>query len=63
MCFTYDLIEQTTKDKYVYVHKWDKDDLVMWDNRQTMHRVRHFDDFSEKRGIRRTTVFGESKLI
>ena len=43
--------------KYVYAHKWQPVDLVMWDNRQTMHRVRRFDE-THPRDMRRTTVAG-----
>ena len=63
MCLIDDLIEHATNSKYVYVHKWKKNDVVMWDNRQTMHRVRHFDDTIEYRDMRRTTVLGEERLI
>ncbi len=63
MCFINDLIEYSTSSEFVYVHKWQKNDLLMWDNRQTMHRVRHFDDTKEYRDMRRTTVLGEEKLI
>ena len=35
-----DLIEHATQREFVYTHKWRVDDLVMWDNRQTMHRAR-----------------------
>ncbi len=63
MCLIDDLIEYATKSKFVYVHKWKQNDIVMWDNRQTMHRVRHFDDTKEYRDMRRTTVLGEEKLI
>ena len=63
MCFIDDLIEYATSSEFVYIHKWKKNDLVMWDNRQTMHRVRHFDDTKEVRDMRRTTVLGEEKLI
>ena len=63
MCLIDDLIEHATNSKYVYVHKWEKNDVVMWDNRQTMHRVRHFDDTIEYRDMRRTTVLGEERLI
>src|SRR3954471_4046552 len=34
-----DLTEHATQPEFVYVHKWTLHDLVMWDNRQTMHRV------------------------
>jgi alpha-ketoglutarate-dependent 2,4-dichlorophenoxyacetate dioxygenase len=54
-----DLIEHATQPQFVYSHKWRQYDLVMWDNRQTMHRVRRFDD-SLVRDMRRTTVAGEA---
>ncbi len=63
MCFVDDLIEFSTKPKFVYVHKWKKNDLIMWDNRQTMHRVRAFNDTKNYRDMRRTTVLGEEKLL
>ena len=52
-----ELSEHATQDAFVYAHKWQVGDLVMWDNRQTMHRVRRFaDDTVEKRDMRRTTL-------
>ena len=63
MCFVDDLIEYATQKKFKYVHKWNVNDLVMWDNRQTMHRVRSFDDVNETRDMRRTTIEGEGALI
>ncbi len=63
MCFINDLIEYSTSAEFVYVHKWKKNDLIMWDNRQTMHRVKDFDDTKEFRDMRRTTVLGDEKLI
>ena len=38
-----DLTEHATQPEFVYIHKWTLHDLVMWDNRQTMHRVRRYD--------------------
>jgi alpha-ketoglutarate-dependent 2,4-dichlorophenoxyacetate dioxygenase len=57
--FLRDLIEHATQRELVYVHRWRQYDLVMWDNRQTMHRVRRFDE-SQPRDMRRTTVAGEA---
>ena len=37
--FLRDLVEHATQPRFVYSHKWRQWDLVMWDNRQTMHRV------------------------
>ena len=63
MCFIDDLIEYATQSKFKYIHEWSKNDLIIWDNRQTMHRARAYDDLKENRDMRRTTVLGEEKLI
>jgi len=52
-----DLTEHATQPQFVYVHQWTLHDLVMWDNRQTMHRVRRYDE-AQPRDMRRTTVAG-----
>jgi alpha-ketoglutarate-dependent 2,4-dichlorophenoxyacetate dioxygenase len=57
--FLRDLNEHATRPERVYAHKWRPFDLVMWDNRQTMHRVRRFDE-SVPRDMRRTTVAGDA---
>lgn len=54
-----DLAEHATHPRFVYAHKWRQWDIVMWDNRQTMHRVRRFDE-TEPRDMRRTTVAGDT---
>jgi len=54
-----DLTEHATQPKYVYAHKWQLGDFVMWDNRQVMHRVRRYDS-SQPRDMRRTTVAGNA---
>ena len=56
--FLRDLNEHATQRELVYVHRWRQYDLVVWDNRQTMHRVRRFDE-TQPRDMRRTTVAGE----
>lgn len=53
--FIRDLIEHATKPDAIYVHQWQPYDLLMWDNRQTMHRVRRF-DATQVRDMRRTTL-------
>src|SRR5882757_9827472 len=57
-----DLTEHATQPQFVHVHQWRQYDLVIWDNRQTMHRVRRFDD-SEIRDMRRTTVAGDAPTV
>ena len=41
--FLRDLTEHATQREFVYSHSWGPYDLVMWDNRTTMHRARRFD--------------------
>ena len=60
--FLRDLNEHATQREFVYVHRWRCYDLVIWDNRQTMHRVRRFDE-SQPRDMRRTTVAGEAMTV
>jgi alpha-ketoglutarate-dependent 2,4-dichlorophenoxyacetate dioxygenase len=62
LAFIRDLTEHATQPAFVYVHKWRPWDLVMWDNRQTMHRVRRFDE-TEARDMRRTTVAGDAPTV
>ena len=57
-----DLKEHATQSRFVYAHKWKVNDLVMWDNRQTMHRGRRYDE-SQPRDVRRTTVAGDAPTI
>jgi len=57
-----DLAEHATQPAFVYVHKWKQYDLVIWDNRQTMHRVRRFDE-TQPRDMRRTTVAGDAPTV
>ena len=51
-----DLTDHSTRREFVYRHCWKCGDLVMWDNRCTMHRGRPYDDLGERREMRRTTV-------
>ena len=51
----YDLNLHATRPEFVYSHKWRVGDLVIWDNRCTMHRGRPHDD-SHPRDLRRATT-------
>jgi alpha-ketoglutarate-dependent 2,4-dichlorophenoxyacetate dioxygenase len=51
-----DLIEHATRPEFVYRHQWRVGDLVIWDNRATMHRARRFDDAKYRRELRRVTT-------
>ena len=57
-----DLMEHATQRKYVYTHHWQPGDVVMWDNRCTMHRGRWHDP-AEVRDMRRTTVSDEVPTV
>ncbi|MEK9671831.1 MAG: TauD/TfdA family dioxygenase [Rhodospirillaceae bacterium] len=51
------LFEHTTQDQFIYRHKWRQGDVVMWDNRCTMHRATDY-DLSQERSMHRTTIEG-----
>ncbi len=57
-----DLTEHATQREFVYSHQWQANDLVMWDNRQTMHRGRPFPP-DEARDVRRTTIMGHAPTV
>ena len=50
-----DLTEHATQREFVYRHSWSQNDLVMWDNRTTMHRARRY-PADQVRDLHRTTV-------
>src|SRR4029077_16966745 len=50
-----DLMEHATQRPFVHAHKWREGDLVIWDNRCTMHRARPFDT-TQVRDLRRVTT-------
>ena len=50
------LTECSTQPRFVYQHHWQSNDLVVWDNRCTLHRARPYDDLGYRRDMRRTTV-------
>ena len=60
--FLRDLTEFATQPQFVYSHEWRPFDLLMWDNRTTMHRARRFDR-NEVRDVRRTTLAGDVATI
>jgi alpha-ketoglutarate-dependent 2,4-dichlorophenoxyacetate dioxygenase len=60
--FLRDLVEHATQRRFVYSHQWRVGDLVMWDNRQTMHRARPFPP-DEPRDVRRTTLAGDRPTV
>jgi alpha-ketoglutarate-dependent 2,4-dichlorophenoxyacetate dioxygenase len=59
--FMCDLTQQALRASPIYRHSWRQYDLLMWDNRTTMHRVTRF-DVTKVRDMRRTTVAGDGNL-
>ena len=51
-----ELTAHATQRQFVYSHRWRENDLVMWDNRCTMHRGTEFEEQRWKRDMRRATV-------
>lgn len=51
-----ELMAFATAPRFVYAHKWQVGDLVIWDNRCTMHRASQFESDEHVREMRRTTV-------
>jgi alpha-ketoglutarate-dependent 2,4-dichlorophenoxyacetate dioxygenase len=45
-----------TQPQFIYTHKWRVGDLVIWDNRCTLHRATSYDVYRYKRDLRRTTI-------
>lgn len=51
-----ELYEFATQRRYVYAHRWRQGDLVIWDNRCTLHRATPFESLKYRRDVRRTTI-------
>jgi alpha-ketoglutarate-dependent 2,4-dichlorophenoxyacetate dioxygenase len=58
-----DLIEFATQPQFVYRHKWQVGDLVIWDNRCTMHRATPFPAADYARDMRRTTIIDKAQDV
>jgi alpha-ketoglutarate-dependent 2,4-dichlorophenoxyacetate dioxygenase len=58
-----ELFDFATQDRFVYAHKWRPADLVIWDNRCTLHRATPFERDRYRRDCRRTTIneYGEER--
>jgi len=52
------LLAWATQPQFVYVHEWEVDDLVIWNNTGAMHRVREYDPDVGRR-LHRTTLLGD----
>ena len=54
----YTLMAHFTRPEHVYAHEWGAGDLVVYDNRCTVHAATWFDDSIHSRIMWRTTVSG-----
>ena len=57
-----DLETHATQQDLIYRHKWQIDDVLMWDNRCTMHCVEPYDAAKEKRSVHRVVVRGDAPV-
>lgn len=63
MLLARELIEFATQRQWVYRHGWQPHDLVIWDNRCTLHRATPFDDRHQVRDMRRVTVMDDAPTL
>ena len=56
-------MEFSTHPRFVCQHHWSVHDLVMWDNRCTMHRGLPYDDLKYRRDMHRTTVADRANTL
>mgnify|MGYP003700723159 CR=1 FL=1 len=58
----WELMQHAVRPEFVYAHAWRDGDLVIWDNRCTMHRATPFDDKTYRRELRRVTTLDLEEL-
>lgn len=58
-----ELIAHATQPQFVHEHEWREGDLIVWDNRATMHRATPFDEMTVVRDLRRVTVSDEINSV
>jgi alpha-ketoglutarate-dependent taurine dioxygenase len=58
-----ELIAHATGERFVYRHRWAPHDVIMWDNRCTMHSVEPFDNANVRRIMHRVTLAGDGPPI
>ena len=57
------LVNYVGNNKFCYKHKWEKNDLIIWDNRVLLHRVKPYDYERYRRVLIRATVAGDSPVL
>lgn len=56
------IMNHCTEPRFIYEHVWRAGDLVMWDNRATVHRGTEYDPEIEPRVVRRTVIKGDAPI-
>ena len=59
----YELTDRATQPQFVYTHSWRLYDVVMWDNRVTMHRARRHVPETDPRDMRRVSVLDTANAV
>ncbi|HSK39883.1 MAG TPA: TauD/TfdA family dioxygenase [Arenibaculum sp.] len=54
-----ELHERTFQERFMYVHRWQAGDVLLWDNRATAHRATGFDMAAHRRTMHRTSIAGD----
>ena len=57
------LHDHVSNPAFCYLHRWQQGDLVIWDNRCTLHRARPYDMAMYRRVFRRTTIAGSGPVL
>lgn len=58
-----ELLDFATQPAFTYLHTWREGDLILWDNRCTLHRGRPYDEMNVRRVLQRTTVSDEINSV
>lgn len=58
-----ELVEHCTQPDFIYTHVWEVGDLVIWDNRCTLHRGRPYDEANHRRDMRRATIMDDDPAM
>ena len=61
--FLDEIYEFASQDEFVYQHSWSENDVLMWDNRCTMHAVALYDSARYRRVLLRTTIAGDGPVV
>lgn len=58
-----ELTEHATRPEFVYIHEWTPGDMIIWDNRSSVHKAMPFDETNSRRRMHRTTIKGDRPFL